>query len=821
MAVAEIATGQDPAGIATLLDIGGQRYCDQPQPIQFGGAVWAPLDFVAYQSSDGYSSLQITVISSRRIAASGKWRVMRVGGSDVIYDAQGLDVLSSDHEAGESAVVLGHIGADQSRSIMYSVGDYHGLRRYADPELPAQQAGTDDSAASIAASWYPGRNMRRAAERIASSRDAIQPALRAAIKSPLRAANMIIGQLIARRDGRRTVATPGTAYTPDASLENQHREYQPIPDRYGRTVFAPDIAHPPYCRGGGTQVLRRNVMCIGIGEYAVHRVWIGGSLAWVDGASTGAIPGLIVQKLTPGEQMDLTYISLHSGAPLNANWVPLQNQARYTVDAEGYTVEWLPASGSTETAEVPSQGSFFHRDSTGFQVPAGIALSSVGRVSNVLGKVPASGTYSFAVHVANIPALYTDIQYDQIMLSARRLGISAPGITVFHGRVDGSPLMGDLSRTSATSPNTNYNDLTFSLSGSGRMMLAVARSDPTGSVPWTVCDIAIRPTFRPFVGSLSATHLRVDYTASNANVSLPIVVEASRLIDGVPSDRVGESALASIKGAIDSSAIDAATFDALTDTCGGASSGETPWETLTQILATSSARPVWRGGRLQAVRDVRDAAPVMMLTPRSIRRPMISRNNRLATIDGASVTYTNSLTGTVTSETFLPPGSAGADIAAIDAAYCTSASQAQMLARDTFLALRRQSAAADIDIGDEGCILAPVDRVLICCPDQGEGVGYGVMLPGDSWTAAAPAGSVACVVYVRNPDGSPNGPHAAQLGPDGKLYGAASTPSITLPTHGAEWGAWAEDPYRWIIADMSQRAEGGWNVQAIEERYAA
>lgn len=816
MAVREILTGHDPQQIITLLDINGARYCDQVQAVTFGGQTWAPLDFTAQQQSDGYSALEIKVSVSRHLAAVAPCRLMRVGGSDVLYDAQGLDVISIDSGPGLCEISLGYLAATTPSMRTYSVDRYHGLRRYSDPELPAQQVYGEDAGKN--AQWYPGKNIRDAIDRYQDFRErgGVQSIRRAALQ-PVRTANALIGRFVARFNAKRSVEEPGSPYMPSATLSNQPFPDRAIPERFGRSVFAPDIAHPAYCNGSGTTVTRRNVLCLGVGRYAVHRIWVGGTLAWKDGASTGNVAGLVVYQLEPGEQMALDYISVNSGPPLDANWQPLTNQARYEVDTADYSVTWMAASGSTETPDVPQEGLFFHRDNTSLTLPAGVVLANSGLRSSVLGKLPTSGISTNQVYVANVVPIYTRISFDQIRAVARRSSSLGPNLALFTGTVDGSSKIGDLAFNTISISGTNYVTGTLTLSRSGLQMIAAGTTLMSNAAKVYAADISIRPTYRPQVAHPDASHLRVDYTATAENMALPIIVEATRLIDGVPDDGIGAAAYSLAVSAFGSASVDQASFLAVPGSCGGADYlGSAPWELVRGLLETANARPVWRAGKLYAVINEPSAA-AMLLTPRSMAQLTTTRSNKPKPIDAVSVEYTEGTTGAASSVLFAPPGMAGTAVSSLAMPFCRDQATADQIARASYLNSYRQAAVATVEMADDALALAPLDRVLLAAPDYGEALAWGLLLPGDDWTASAPADAVACVAYVRNADGSPFGPVAAMLGGNGRIYGAASTPAVTLPTHGAEWAAWERTPRRWAVADMRQGGNGSWSVDLVEE----
>ena len=207
----------------------------------------------------------------------------------------------------------------------------------------------------------------------------------------------------------------------------------------------------------------------------------------------------------------------------------------------------------------------------------------------------------------------------------------------------------------------------------------------------------------------------------------------------------------------------------------------------------------------------------LLITPRSAQSITITRSNRPKTIDSVAVEYTDALTGAPANYRFVPPGGTANNVQTLSLPFCRDDATAQSIARYSYNALYRQGAIARVDIADEGNALAPLDRVLFAAPEYGEAIACGVLHPGDDWTASAPAGSSPCVVYVRASDGSPDGPHQASIGQDGKIYAASSTPSVDLPTHGAEWAAWSREPKRWAIADIKQSGPTTWTADLVEE----
>lgn len=833
MAVADILSGSTPKQIVTLLELGSDRWCDLVAPYTFDGVVFAPLDFTARQTSTAYDALEIEVSISRWVRSDGACRLRRVADGLTLYDAPGLTAVSSQSGPGLTTLTLGHANAAEVETRIYSTDRYHGLRRYDDPELPSNQQ-QGEAAESAGATWYPGKLAKAARDRYEATKanGPRQPTPRQAVLSAVKRVNLIGGNLLARLKGRRAVAVPGDAYTVDASLANSPYPGKAIPQRFGRTVYAPDIAHPPFCTASGTTVTRNKVFCLGIGGQKIYRVWVGGTLAWAAGSSTGAIPGFSLQLFQPGQPLDTAarsdYITLLSGPPMDMGFDTLANQERVTSDPDQYTLTYLPPSGSTETPQSPGKGQFFHVRNTPGSLPVGISLDGAATRSKCAGKLQEAGTSSRVITVTNIPPVYTDITFDSVRTTQRRTNTLYGNATLFTGSYSGGQYVPDLSGVSVSMSGTSYTtvDTATTPQDERQMIIAVDAPDSTPTLGRKyLADLAIRPAYRPSIGDPDAAHLVVSYTATVDVDDAAIVVEAARLVrtaagDMVPDDSIGGCALGLALDIFDASAIDAASFGAITARCGGVSyADESRWDALKSLLASGSARPVWRAGKLYAASIAAQPGPRLLMTPHDILSGglAITRSARAADVDAVDLEYTDAMTGTVTSTRYAPAGSAQRSVLSVAMPYCPTADAASRVARDNFRAVAGTSRSlAEVQLGPDGMMLAALDRVMLAAPDYGLGLGTGRWLSGDDWTTTAPPSGAPCLVYVRNLDGSPAGPYSAQIAADGKLYAMASMPAITPPPQGLSWAAYAIEPTPWAVADITER-EAGWQVSITED----
>ena len=808
MAALEIASGHDPQQLVTLLECDAGRWCDQPDEFVWGGVAYAPADFTATQTNDGYSCLEIRVSASRHMNLSGKCRVRVVGGSDTLYDAQNLDLISYDSAPGTYEARLGYQAAISEPSIRYTIDRYHGLRRYQDPKVSPEQVTVLSSAPVAPVVQSSGPNIRNAVSNLrVNARKAVSDRVGVA-------ALTLLGRVLGRK---RTI--PGVSEYPAMPISVDIPERKNVatigrllPDRYGRTLFTPEIAHPTYSTASGSTVTENLALCLGLGGYAIHNIWVEGILAWSNGTDTGAIAGFTVDVKQPGESLSLPYISLVRGL-LDTDWRALPNQTGYSADNAG-NVTLLDSNWGTGLSTTPTVlDTFVSRDVTGITSPFGVVRERNGAVSTLAGLVTSTSAVNVQLYATYSDACFTNIQHSAVHVTAKG-GSAGSNSKLIAGTLNDTPVIPDLTSTSVA-VGTSYSVSTFAKQSYGPTVLMFCGLNPSTSVGGFMCDLSIEPNYAPPVGAPEASHMEISYTYQAAPLGATITVEATRLYNGAPTGYASVAALALATDKFGASAIDSASFAIADASCGGIfESGETQWDILTDLVSTASCRPVWRGGKLQ-IAQAGQQDPRLLLTPRSIISATVTAVASPVVADSVSVTYVEATTGNTMSQLYAPSGSPLANTASIESVSCPDAQTAMLMAINNYAALPKTGMIATVEIAAEGYQLAPLDRVLLALPDNGLGIGRGLLLAGDDWTTAAPAGATACVVYVRNPDGSPNGPISAMLGGDGQIYSAASTPAVTIPDHGVEWAAWAQSPQPGVISDMQQSRNGIWTITVV------
>ena len=130
--VAEILSGRDPQDIIRLIDIDGQRWASASHPVDFGGYIWAPLDFDFAIVNDQSSPIEISLVLPAGAHIASPVRVARIAGDDLLYDAPGLSVVSVRRRTDSVTATLALPGLRESPTSRpaYLMEMYHGLRRY-------------------------------------------------------------------------------------------------------------------------------------------------------------------------------------------------------------------------------------------------------------------------------------------------------------------------------------------------------------------------------------------------------------------------------------------------------------------------------------------------------------------------------------------------------------------------------------------------------------------------------------------------------------------------------------------------------------------
>ena len=838
MSAGTILTGADPGAIITLLRIGAVRYASAPAAVTYDGATWAPLDFVAVETNDQASPIQIALagplILARQVPGAPV-DLLRISGSTLLYSAIGLTAGSYTVGGREFTAVLGYVGLSPAveQTPAYTIDNYHGLRRYEDPGMP--------NAGGV---WKsPEVRKRRTA-----------PAVFSAIRYAPRCNPVLsVWRFVKRADRRRSDIAAGAVYLPDLDLNNEARIGSLIPQRYGRSVFAPDIAHPPYWSGSGTTVTRKRLFCLGIGKYQINKIWVGQTLAWSNGAATGNVAGFSMTQIDPGVSIqssvfDTTKINLSGDWAVNMQLVI--KSLKISSDGVEKTWTFVPTTVTVNDTGGNPQDVVSGSDSSSLSYPAWTYLRLYGggtspvisiseTVNNTIklaGPVTTDSAATRQIIVGSIPVVRTVIESSQVKVVARKTSgiFSTNVVDVLVFDYEGEKQRDLNSGESFTvNSSSSFNESTFTLAKPGKKLICFEGDNIDAYMP----DVAVVPIYNPPVGDGAATHLSIGYTANKDYDDAPITVEAIRYVtdpaSGVsaPISNPAACAYSIAVDAVGAGNVDSAAFlaiarsdDVADVSCAGWSSTYADrWDLLTSMLRTINAKPTFIGGQISAVID----APVSakwFFSPASITRGSLkissNANQEANAPDKQVIEYADKLTGAKTEAQFTRPGYAGNNVARETLEFVGDADQALAVARYSLKAARYIQSVISIEVGDEAESINICDRVHIAHPDYGLGDYSGVVDGAITWTET----TVTHPSYVlfRRADGGVWGPVLADV--EQVAYRGGTVPRIVRvdPTSRAavdaaqgtlasviaeypvlrmEWGAFATAPPRWIVAE--------------------
>ncbi len=836
MSAGTILTGADPGAIITLLRIGAVRYASAPAAVTYDGATWAPLDFVAVETNDQASPIQIALagplILARQVPGAPV-DLLRISGSTLLYSAIGLTAESYTVGGREFTAVLGYVGLSPAveQTPAYTIDNYHGLRRYEDPGMP--------NAGGV---WKsPEVRKRRTA-----------PAVFSAIRYAPRCNPVLsVWRFVKRADRRRSDIAAGDVYLPDPSLNNEARLGSLIPQRYGRSVFAPDIAHPPYWSGSGTTVTRRRLFCLGVGKYQINKIWVGQTLAWSNGAATGNVAGFTMTAIDPGVPIQSSVFNA-SQINISGDWLKNILEVKKTLtlscDAETKTWTFVPPTATVTDINSVNQVVQTGADGPGLSYPAWTYLKrgsdspvisiseTINNTIKVAGPVTTSSASSQLITIGQIPAARSLIEASGVKIVLRKGGGIPANIADMRAWDYDGETQRNLSNVQSQVLNSggDYSTLTVSLANRGRKIVSIVGRDVNDAY---VADISIVPIYNPPVGDGAATHLSIGYTADKNYDDAPITVEATRYVtdpaSGVsaPISNPAACAYSIAVDAVGAGNVDSAAFlaiarsdDVADVSCAGWSSTYADrWDLLTSMLRTINAKPTFIGGQISAVID----APVpakWFFSPASITRGSLkiasNANQEANAPDKQVIEYADKFTGAKTEVQFTRPGYAGNNVARETLEFIGDADQALAVARYSLKAARYIQSVISIEVGDEADAVNVCDRVHIAHPDYGLGDYSGVVDGAITWTET----TVTHPSYVlfRRADGGVWGPVLADV--EQVAYRGGTVPRIVRvdPTSRAavdaaqgtlasviaeypvlrmEWGAFATAPPRWIVAE--------------------
>ena len=735
-----ILTGADPAGVITLMRAGQYRYASAPSAVTYDGYVWAALDFVCDDTGGPLSPLQLSIagplILARQVPGATV-DILRISGATLLYSAIGLSPESHEIQSGVFTAVLSHQGfaATQTEMPTYLENLYHGLRRYEDVGMIAY-GGT----------WTPT---------VARKRNVI-PAILSAVRHGLTFKQALSVFRQSKRDSREPQTTPVPDAWPNGSLDNLPKLWSRIPQRYGRSVFAPDIAHPPYWIGSGSTVTRARLFCIGVGAYEIHRIWVGQTLAWQNGASTGNIPGFSATKLGPGADIlpsdfDTRKIS-HLGGP-EIQYSGVSVNTRIPIRALSVNARRSSGFGSAELVSIKTVDYFLN----------GIA------VGEQLNTVTGTTTYSTTEVPQNNPGpkyVYEQVADSVYVANMALVPVDAPAV----GHSEASHLI--IKYTA----NTSYDTQPITMEAT-RFVIDPGTGAEMQHSNAAVCayDVASRA-----VGS------------ENVDAAAFIALAQSDDVINVACGGVSEQ----YADAWDLLVSVLRTINAIPVYVGGLLSCVADKPSPAKWLFTPAS--IARGSISLAEKDRPDSS----------------------TTDKQIVEFIDKLSGTKTEAAYTLPGAIGNNEAREILEFVGDSGQALVVARYMLGAARYIKSVVQVGVGLEALTMRIGDRVHIAHPEYGLGDYSGVVDGAITWTETTVThpsyvlfrradGGVwgpvlADVEQVAYRGGTV--PRIVRVDPTSRAavdaaQGTLASVIAEYPVLRMEWGAFATAPPRWIVAE--------------------
>ncbi|MCL2122510.1 MAG: hypothetical protein FWH34_00320 [Desulfovibrionaceae bacterium] len=117
--------------------------------------------------------------------------------------------------------------------------------------------------------------------------------------------------------------------------QNQARLWQMIPETFGTMEMVPDLAAQYYAEFQGNEQYLYALLCIGIGEYLIHRVSIEDTAIWENGASTGNFPEIELEIVNPGESITLFPDNVETSPEVSGQSLNKETLGPYTANSAG------------------------------------------------------------------------------------------------------------------------------------------------------------------------------------------------------------------------------------------------------------------------------------------------------------------------------------------------------------------------------------------------------------------------------------------------------------------------------------------------------
>ena len=622
------------------------------------------------------------------------------------------------------------------------------------------------------------------------------------------------------------------AASPTYSLQaqgNAARLENAIPVQYGRLLFSPDLAAMPYTEFVGGELFLYQLMCLGVGEFAVEDIRIEDtSITSFSEVTTEIVPPGGSLTLFPSAVISSVEVSGQTLAGLmTGTWsrtgtvVTLTQVAHGRAVGQGVYLNFTTGSGPTEFYTITGVAT----DSFTVTGPTGTGSGTV-EIYSLLGGV-AGFVANAAGSLANRLAVDLVLPYGLYGLSGSNLVDKSASVTLQAVPVDSAGVATgpwvDLATEVLTDRTSTPVRKSFSYAvAQGRYRVRAFRADAkdtASGVGHEVAVSALRAYLREPQSFGNVTLLAVRMRASNnlsAQASRRIKILATRKVpvwNGTswsapvastsPAWAIADAARDATYGAgLADSRIDLAALLAL-DAIWAARSDSfngrfdqtgTWWDAVTKIAVAGRARPFMQGGILRVVRDSAASVPVAMFSTRSILRGSFEIDHLLAndaTADSVRVRFFDAAIWAPNSVTATLPGSTAVKPVTVETFGITDGAQA--LREGLYLAAVNRYRRRPIKFATEmeGHIPSFGDLISV----QHDMIGWGQAAEAVAWdagtltlTLSEPVtfGTGPHYVGLRKRGGGNSGPWAVRAGATPNQVILAIAPDITPYVGGDE-----------------------------------
>ncbi|MGV8987825.1 MAG: host specificity factor TipJ family phage tail protein [Cypionkella sp.] len=620
------------------------------------------------------------------------------------------------------------------------------------------------------------------------------------------AGQALISALIpVRTTGAMSLPAPSPTYSLTAQ-GNTARLEQPIPDQYGRMRFAPDFAAQPYTEFAGSDQYLYQLLCLGVGEFAVEDVLI-------DDTDISNFAEITTEIVAPGAQVTLFPTAVTSSAEVGGQELLGMKAATYAQAGTTITV--------TETGHGRATGQAVALDfTTGTAVDAVLTIATTP-TADTYTLTAASLTTSGNVNVRSVMGGATGfvscgsgkvasrLAIDVILSrglfnsSGSTLSDKTLSFTVEAQQIDdiGVAIGGWL--TLGTETITDHTttpvrkSISYTLATAGRYAVRAYRTD-TKDTASTVGHEVLWSGLRAYLQE-PKSYGPVTLLAMRMKATNNLTLQASRLVRVTATRKLpvwngsvwsAPVATRSIAWAIADAArnatyggnlpdaqIDLAALlalDAIWTARGDYFDGRfdqssTFWDAALRLCAAGRAKPFMQGGILRVVRDGPASIPVAMFSMRNIIRGSFSIDLLQPTADTADAVSASYFDGTTWTAQRITASLAGSSAKPVKVEVFGITQRAQMMREGLYLAAcnkyRRRIAKFSTEM--EGFVPSIGDLIAI----QHDMPGWGAQAEAVAWDAAALTltltepmsfGTGTYYAGLRRKDGSMSGPWAVK-----------------------------------------------------------